>query len=102
MAINYVLEKHLAAEDIRYTSPLVCAMCGRNSDLEDHHVMPKQMGGRKRAAKRESEEPRNKLRVCRVCHSARHGIRVILLDGFCCERCREADVCRFAKVKTSS
>jgi hypothetical protein len=72
-----------------------CQWCGYNGSLEQHHVIPKRMGGRHGKAKAESESPDNLVTLCRVCHAAVHGIRAILVDGHSCESCEIR--CRYVR-----
>jgi hypothetical protein len=53
------------------------------------------MGGRHGAAKVAIERPENKKRLCRVCHVASHGCKVIESDGFWCGLCPRVHECRF-------
>ena len=67
-----------------------CEMCGRGRELEIHHRVPKGMGGSKA---RDVEE--NLILLCRTCHDARHHIKSISADGFCCAVCPRD--CEFAR-----
>lgn len=76
-----------------FDTPL-CVGCGRRA-TDTHHIRHKAMGGRKGAAREQSERAENKVRLCRVCHAASHGLRVTESDGFWCGLCRRARECRF-------
>lgn len=55
-----------------------CTLCGANQGLERHHKVFRSRGG---------GEGENLVWLCRVCHGAAHGLRVVH-DGHCCETCR--------------
>jgi len=76
-------------------------MCGYVGVLQEHHIEFKQMGGRHGEAKNKSESKKNKQRLCLVCHSALHGIRVILIDGHSCDTCLEQSNCEHKQVRNS-
>lgn len=55
-----------------------CALCPRYEGLERHHKTFRSQGG--------GDEAENLALLCRVCHGAVHGLRVIV-DDFSCATC---------------
>lgn len=47
-----------------------CRRCGRNEQIEEHHIVELLRGG--------SDEPENKEYLCRPCHKYEHARRAIL------------------------
>jgi hypothetical protein len=45
-----------------------CAVCGRRDGLEQHHFVPRSVGG--------SDDEQNMLTLCAACHSTMHEMRV--------------------------
>lgn len=76
---------HRLAFLVREQYGWACAWCGRQSETQVHHVEPKGMGGRHGAARKVSEDVANLVPLCRVCHGAAHGERVV--DGWSCREC---------------
>ena len=46
-----------------------CARCGRNENIEKHHIIPKSEGG--------SEDDKNKKELCLACHDFIHARRLL-------------------------
>lgn len=78
---------------IQTADPRVCCWCGRYTASQEHHIIPKGMGGRHGAAKAVSEANGNKVRLCLVCHGAAHHERVTDSDGFSCRVCPRGVMC---------
>ncbi|MEM9530156.1 MAG: hypothetical protein AAGA23_04510 [Pseudomonadota bacterium] len=50
-----------------------CPLCGRETPLTFHHLIPKKLHRRKRFRKRYSREELNRgVRICRLCHNGIH------------------------------
>lgn len=65
----------------------MCQGCHVRRASDVHHMQYKGMGGRHGAAKIASESAGNKIKLCRVCHAADHGLKVTESDGFSCALC---------------
>lgn len=55
-----------------------CTLCPATTGLERHHKQFRSQGG--------TDEEGNLALLCRVCHGAVHGLRIIQ-DGFGCDTC---------------
>jgi len=51
-------------EYIKYRDNYTCTRCGKNEDLEVHHIRPRSKGG--------SDNPRNMVTLCSACHAIIH------------------------------
>ena len=50
-----------------------CPLCGRETPLTFHHLIPRKLHRRKRFRKRYSREELNRgVRICRLCHNGIH------------------------------
>lgn len=53
----------------------VCSICGANSDLTEHHLIPKSIQNRKKIKNTNKEEVTGKtIPLCFTCHSALHNM----------------------------
>lgn len=75
-----------------FEDSVMCQGCHVQRAAHTHHKVFKQMGGRKGAAKIQSEDPSNKIRLCVVCHDATH-LRPSTLNGFSCKVCPNVACC---------
>lgn len=71
-----------------WESKPVCFLCKSNGPFHMHHMIFRSHGGK---------EGDNLVRLCEVCHSATHGIKMIK-KGFSCEVCRKRPECYFGQV----
>lgn len=78
--------------------PTMCQGCRVRPSVHEHHKEHKQMGGRKRKAKKKSEDATNKIYLCEVCHGASHLEKVITPDRFSCPRCPVYRTCYYGRL----
>ena len=85
--------------EVRARSGDACEWCYRKIGLALHHIEPRGPGGRHGPAKEESDSARNLVHLCRVCHGAAHGERVIESDGYSCDFCPVSWACEYARLE---
>ena len=76
-----------------------CAMCYRVRPFEQHHVVPRGMGGSQGISSRRANAKENGILLCHICHDATHLIHSIDADGFCCDICPAEWACQFSQAK---